>query len=412
MLSTWAAFLALTLTIFLIFKKVHPVYALIIGPVVGSLAGGLTLQEILPIMVEGSKNMIPAVLRILAAGILAGVLIDSGAATKLAKEIVRIFGNNFSILALALSTMLLTSIGVFVDVAVITVAPIALATAKKSNISVMAVLLAMIGGGKSGNIISPNPNAIAITEGFSIELYSLMTAGIIPAIIGLIFTVWVSKKIEAKHTFNLEFENQNFTEKLPSFYGAISGPLVAILLLAARPTIGIQIDPIFALPIGGIVGCIAMKKINQLNAFALTGLSKMGGVAILLIGTGALSGIISYSELKSDFVLILEKSGLPYYSLASLSGIFLSGATASTTSGSALATSIFGTKLISSGISGVAAGAMIHAGATVLDHLPHGSFFYATGGSVGLKIKDRMKLIPFESAIGIIITIVSILIWK
>ena len=139
MLSTWAALLGLTLTIFLIFKKVHPVYALIIGPVVGSLAGGLTLQEILPIMVEGSKNMIPAVLRILAAGILAGVLIDSGAATKLAKEIVRIFGNNFSILALALSTMLLTSIGVFVDVAVITVAPIALATAKKSNISVMAV---------------------------------------------------------------------------------------------------------------------------------------------------------------------------------------------------------------------------------------------------------------------------------
>lgn len=53
---------------------------------------------------------------------------------------------------------------------------------------------------------------------------------------------------------------------------------------------------------------------------------------------------------------------------------------------------------------------MIHAGATVFDHMPHGSFFHATGGSVNMDIKERLKLIPYESAVGLMMTIVSTLI--
>jgi GntP family gluconate:H+ symporter len=54
---------------------------------------------------------------------------------------------------------------------------------------------------------------------------------------------------------------------------------------------------------------------------------------------------------------------------------------------------------------------MIHAGATVIDSLPHGSFFHATGGSVNMTISDRMKLIPYEAAIGLTATVVSTLMY-
>ena len=54
---------------------------------------------------------------------------------------------------------------------------------------------------------------------------------------------------------------------------------------------------------------------------------------------------------------------------------------------------------------------MIHAGATVLDHLPHGSFFHATGGSVFLGMKERLKLIPYESLVGLTLTIASTIIY-
>lgn len=65
---------------------------------------------------------------------------------------------------------------------------------------------------------------------------------------------------------------------------------------------------------------------------------------------------------------------------------------------------------------GVLSGALIktgatassNAGATMLDHLPHGSFFHATGGSVNMSIKERMKLIPYESLVGLVLTLTSL----
>ncbi len=69
----------------------------------------------------------------------------------------------------------------FVDVAVITVAPIALAIARRADLSKAAILLAMIGGGKAGNVMSPNPNAIAAADAFHLPLTSVMAAGIIRA---------------------------------------------------------------------------------------------------------------------------------------------------------------------------------------------------------------------------------------
>ena len=52
--------------------------------------------------------------------------------------------------------------------------------------------------------------------------------------------------------------------------------------------------------------------------------------------------------------------------------------------------------------------ALVNGGATVLEHLPHGSFFNATGGSVEMGIKERLRLIPFESMVGVVLTILSI----
>ncbi len=59
----------------------------------------------------------------------------------------------------------------------------------------------------------------------------------------------------------------------------------------------------------------------------------------------------------------------------------------------------------------VAAAAMIHAGATVVDSLPHGSFFHATGGSVNMSISRRMKLIPYEALIGLTSTVAAVVIY-
>ncbi len=410
--SALGAVVALSVAIFLILKKVPPAYGMIAGALIGGLIGGADLVATVKLMIEGAQGITTAVMRILAAGVLAGVLIESGAATTIAETIVKKLGEQRALLALAAATMILTAVGVFVDVAVITVSPIALALARRVDLSKPAILLAMIGGGKAGNIISPNPNAIAASDAFNLPLTSVMSAGIIPAIFGLALTYFLAKRLINKGSrVSPEEVVVAESDNLPKFLAAMTAPLVAIALLALRPIAGIAVDPLIALPAGGLAGALVMGKYRHVNQYAISGLGKMSGVAIMLLGTGALAGIIANSGLKDVLIEGLTASGLPSYVLAPVSGILMSLATASTTAGTVVASNVFSSTLLELGVSGIAAAAMIHAGATVADHMPHGSFFHATGGSVNMDISERLKLIPYESAIGLMMAVVSTLIF-
>jgi len=413
-ITTLGALLGLMVAIVLIIKKVQPVYSLILGAVVGGLIGGAGIEGTVSVMISGAKDIMPAILRIVTSGVLAGVLIKTGAAAKIADQIVKSLGEKRALFAIALSTMILTAVGVFIDVAVITVAPIALAIAKKLGYSPMVILLAMIGGGKAGNLISPNPNTIAAAENFGVELSSLMAANIIPAIIGLVVTVilasLLNKKYRGVKETDIEADIEE-VEELPSFFAAIIGPIVTIILLALRPLVGISIDPLIALPVGGIAGVLVMGKGKNINEYLTFGLSKMMPVAILLIGTGTVAGIIKASGLQATTIEILNALNMPAFLLAPISGILMCAATASTTSGSTIASATFSQAIVGVGISPLGGAAMVHAGATVLDHLPHGSFFHATAGAAGMSIGQRLKLIPYESLIGLSMTLVSTIIW-
>ncbi|WP_346930003.1 SLC13 family permease [Clostridium sp.] len=412
-ITTLGALLGLVVAIVLIIKKVQPVYSLILGAVVGGLVGGAGIEGTVSVMISGAKDIMPAILRIVTSGVLAGVLIKTGAAAKIADQIVKSLGEKRALFAIALSTMILTAVGVFIDVAVITVAPIALAIAKKLGYSPMVILLAMIGGGKAGNLVSPNPNTIAAAENFGVELSSLMVANVIPAIVGLIVTVILASLLNKKYkgTKETSIEEEVEEVELPSFFAAIIGPVVTIVLLSLRPLTGISIDPLIALPVGGIVGVLVMGKGKNINEYLTFGLSKMMPVAILLIGTGTVAGIIKASGLQATIIEIINALNMPAFLLAPISGILMCAATASTTSGSTIASATFSQAIVGVGISPLGGAAMVHAGATVLDHLPHGSFFHATAGATGMSIGQRLKLIPYESLVGLSMTLVSTIIW-
>ncbi len=409
--SALAALIGLILSIILIVRKVSPVYSLMLGALIGGLLAGTGLVGTVENMLIGVKDIVPAILRILSAGVLSGVLIKSGAASSISRTIVKSLGKKHIYMALALSTMLLCAVGVFIDVAVITVAPIALTLGSRLKVSRTKLLLAMIGGGKCGNIMSPNPNTIIAAENYSAPLPSVMAAGIIPAIIGLIITVYIILpliKAPKNEEVISDIDDDN-EEKLPSFWASIAGPLIAILLLALRPLFGINIDPLIALPVGGLIGILTTKTWSKAGESIGFGLEKMSVVAVLLIGTGTIAGVIKASEIKDVLIALMSNWSAGETLMAPISSALMSGATASTTAGATIASASFAQTVLAAGISGVWAAAMTNAGATVLDHLPHGSFFHATGGSVDMSIKERMRLIPYESLIGIILTTFSVL---
>ncbi len=409
--SAIGALIGLAVAIFLIVKRLSPVYGLMLGALTGGLLSGFGLVDTVDYMVSGVKDIAPAILRILAAGVLSGVLIKTGAAAAISRTIVRRLGARQICLAIAVSAMLLAGVGVFVDVAVITVAPIALMLGKSLSVPKPKLLLAMIGGAKCGNVISPNPNTIIAAANFGSPLPSVMAANIVPAVIGLLVTVYVIVPLlpSFRDAGQYTEEDDVNDDALPSFLASIAAPAVAMLLLALRPLAGVVIDPMVALPAGGIVGILATRNWKRAGESVAFGLEKMSVVAVLLVGTGTIAGIIKASEIKDLMIAMLSGWSEGEMLMAPLASILMAAATASTTAGATIASASFSQTVLAAGVPAVWAAAMTNAGSTVLDHLPHGSFFHATGGSVGMQIKERLRLIPFESAVGLTLTVCSLL---
>ena len=412
-ISWWGALIGLALAIYLILKKLNPVYSLMLGAIIGALLGGASLTGTIDILVKGEQSVMGTVLRVLAAGMLAGVMMESGAAETLARTIVDKLGDRMAILSLALATMVITAVGVFIPGAVLIVAPIALEVGRRMHISKLALLVALSGGGKAGNIISPNANTIAAAKGFGLELSQVMIADFIPAVVALIVTVIVARLLVKKGDAVMEADLGDMvdsdTGNLPTLGQAVVTPILAIVLLLLNP-IGqvahltlltkVNLDATYVLPFAAIVGALVMKKGRELRDYARVGMTRMTDVVLILIGAGAIGATITSSNLPQLLIKGVEASHMPGVLLAPISGILMAAATASTSTGVILATGSFAKAILGFGVAPLAAAAMVHTGAIVIDQLPQGNYFHVTANAMHMDLRQRSQGILYEAMVG------------
>ncbi|MDU1850887.1 MAG: SLC13 family permease [Enterococcus durans] len=417
----YAAIIGLIFAVFLILKKMNPVYSLFLGAIIGCLIGGASLSNTVDILVTGTQSIMGTAIRVLAAGMLAGVMMESGAAESIAHTIVNKLGSNKAIFSLALSTMIITAVGVFIPVAVLIVAPIALSVGKQTGISKLALLTALSGGGKAGNIISPNPNTIAAANGFKLDLSNVMIAGFIPAIFGLATAVLIASLIKKKGGKVKDSDIQEKSEKeLLPLRKALIAPVLSIVLLLINP-IGtmlhiqvladLKIDAMYILPFASIVGMIAMGQASQIRKYSKSGIYRVTDTVLILIGAGAIAGLISVSDLSKQVVHLISITGISGTLLAPISGILMGLAVGSTSTAVILATGSFGHAILETGTNSLAAAVMVHTGATVIDSVPQGNYFHITANSMNMSIKERMKVIPYEICVGGVMTIVATILY-
>jgi gluconate:H+ symporter, GntP family len=422
---SWVGALSgLALAIILILFKLAPTYSLILGAIVGAFIGGANFTDAVSILVTGTQSVQGTVIRIIAAGVFAGVMMESGAAETIAKVIVDKLGGTKAMLSLALATMIITAVGVFIPVAVLIVAPIALSVGNKMGYSKIAILVALSGGGKAGNIISPNPNTIAAAGGFELDVNQVMIGGLVPAIFGVVVTVILASLIKYKGTKVTDAEAEELEQasstNLPVLSKALVTPVIAIVLLMISPIgsmIGVdalaklKIDSLFILPFAAVIGTLALGKRKQILDYCTAGLNRMTPTILIIIGAGAIGGLITASDLPEQVVALVESSGISGTFLAPIAGILMAAATASTSTGVILATGSFSDAILNTGVAPLAAAVMTHAGATVIDHLPHGTYFHVTRNAMNMSMADRMKVLGFESIVGITMTIVAIVLY-
>lgn len=424
-LPWWAALIGLFFAIILILFKLNAVYSLLLGAIIGSLIGGANLVQTIGLLVSGGQSVMGTILRVLAAGMLAGVMMESGAADIIARTIVSKMGDRLALLALALATMLICAVGVFIPVAVLIVAPIALEVGQRMKISKLSLLIALSGGGKAGNIISPNPNTIAAAKGFKIEISQLMIADFFPAVVALVITVVLASLIKEKGPDILDQDLKELTahkktKSLPKLSSALVTPVVAIILLLLNPLgsifhisflTKINLDALYVLPVAAIIGALAMKQGNKIRQYAESGMKRMTDVVLILIGAGAIGATITSSSLPQVIIHLIKISGISGVFLAPLAGILMAAAAASTSTGVILGTSSFAKAILGFGVSPVAGAAMMHSGAIVIDHLPQGNYFHVTANAMHMNIKQRSQAILIESLPGLGATITATILY-
>lgn len=426
-LAWWAALIGLALAIILILLKLNSTYALLLGTIVGCLIGGVGFSKTVEVVVAGGESVMGTIIRVLAAGVLAGVMMESGAADQIARTIVSKFGEKLAIFSLAFATMIICAVGVFIPVAVLIVAPIAIEVGSRMGISKLALLIALSGGGKAGNIISPNPNTIAAAEGFSsktvtIQPSQVMVASLIPALFGLAMAVLLATLMKKKGKIVQESDLTGSSAKtkedkeLPSIGASLVAPIVAVVLLLLNP-IGsmlhifllekFQVDAMYILPLAAIIGLLAMKQGKHILEYTKAGLGRMVDVVMILIGAGAIGALITKSDLPQQIVSIINHIGIPGTLLAPIAGILMAAATASTSTGVILGSQAFGSSILSFGTSRLAAAVTMQAGATVIDGLPQGNYFHVTAKAMNMDLKERMSVLPFEALVGLTMTVVA-----
>ena len=400
--SSLGALAGLVFAIVMIIFNAPPFYGLVVGALLGGILGGGGLDATVAAMVSGIQGMTRPILLILTSGVLIGAMIRTGSTEKLAESIIKAFGTKRALFAIAFAAALLCVAGVFVDIALIAVAPVALAVGRRANLNKESVALAMLGGGKAGNLISPNPSTIATAEAFNVDLTSLMGNSLLPALAALLMTILLARYL-AKRRDGLPVRLTDVEETaatLPSLVEAAFGPAVTLFLLTLRPLCGISVDPIVALPVGGLACLLATRRVREAVETTKYGLSRVSGVAILFIGTGTIAGVVSATTLEQDFVRILHALHIHTFMLAPLSGALFSCATASTTAGATLASQTFAGTLADQGVAPLAAATMTNAGATTFNSFPHGSFFLATADATYMSFGKRTRLIPYEALVG------------
>ena len=417
--------IGLAVAIGLMIKQLNPMVSMFLGAIVGSLVGGANLDQVLHnIIIQGGQSSVGIMVRILAGGVLTGVLIESGAAETIAKTIVEKLGEKRVLPALAIASALLLLVGVFLTVSVVILAPIALSVAKKTKISKMAIIVALSGGAKAGNIVSPNPNAIAAAEAFDLPLTDVMINGFIPGILGLIATILIANTLVKKGP---EVSEEDFkdtpdasTTKLPSFGEAMVGPIVAIALLMITPVANIlgigflqdfRLDPFIALPVGALVGALIMRRERDFLSFTNAGVVRVTPIVLMLFGAGTLSSMITNSDFPGLILGLIDTLGISAVFLAPISGTIMGSAAGSAAIGSAIASQSFGDVLLAYGVPAISAAVMIHAGVMFFDIVPHGNYFQASKDSVKVTIMDRIKCMPYEAVIGGIMTVTATIVY-
>lgn len=236
----WLVLSIVVIVLLIVWVKLHPAVSLIIGTILLGLTTQVPLEELAGVTAGGFGSLMAGIGLSVGFGIILGQLLsDSGGARVIARKVVGLTSEKYSMYGLAVAAFVL-SIPVFYDVTFVILVPLAIPIAREANKPLpLAIGSVALGAGVSHTLVPPTPNPLAAGEIMGFEVGTMLIFGGIGAFIAMIAAVavysWALPKVwnpvrdvASSTTFEEEVEE---VRTPPSFFLSIVPILIPVLLI-------------------------------------------------------------------------------------------------------------------------------------------------------------------------------------
>jgi len=335
------------LVILVTMTKIPAFVSIILAALLVALIGGVPGGEIPNIISRGFGGTLGTIGIIIGFGVVMGQIFEvSGAAEKMARIFIKLFGKGREELALTL-TGFIVSIPIFCDSAFVILFPIAKSISQKTrkNLVVLAGALAM-GLVITHTMVPPTPGPLAVATEFGVDLGTMILMGLVVAvpmtIAGLFYIKWVGKsliivpdehgvaqRLEVAGSNIVDFDLSDERDKeLPSGWLSFAPIFVPILLIVLNQILktaftlgdfwggflGFIGHPIPAVAIGVLIAIYGlgfrMPK-SEIMPHMEAGIRQAGIILLVTGAGGALGRVIQETGVGDQIAQAIVGWGIP-----------------------------------------------------------------------------------------------------
>lgn len=323
-------FLFLLITLF----KFNGFISFILVAIGIGIAQGMHLNDIVDSIENGIGNTLGFLVMILGFGAMLGKLVaESGAAQQITNGLIKIFGVNYTKVAVML-TGFIVGITMFYSVGFVILVPLVFTVAKATGLSLIGVGLPMLASlSVTHGFLPPHPAPSALSVMFEADIGKTLIYGVllsIPAILisGPLLTHFLPK-VEAKPLKEFMTTRVFKQDELPSLFNSLSTALLPVLLIGFSTLISLLIqeesilskcinfigNPVIALLLTLLLGTYSLgisrgKTMNQIMKTYADAVSGITMVLLVISGAGALKQILIDSGVSDYIGGILEISSM------------------------------------------------------------------------------------------------------
>ena len=323
-------FLFLLITLF----KFNGFISFILVAIGIGIAQGMQLNYIVDSIENGIGNTLGFLVMILGFGAMLGKLVaESGAAQQITNGLIKIFGVNYTKVAVML-TGFIVGITMFYSVGFVILVPLVFTVAKATGLSLIGIGLPMLASlSVTHGFLPPHPAPSALSVMFEADIGKTLIYGVllsIPAILisGPLLTRFLPK-VEAKPLKEFMTTTVFKQDELPSLFNSLSTALLPVLLIGFSTLISLLIqeesilskcfnfigNPVIALLLTLLLGTYSLgisrgKTMNQIMKTYADAVSGITMVLLVISGAGALKQILIDSGVSDYIGGILELSSM------------------------------------------------------------------------------------------------------